>query len=927
MDVKLEKSPEINISFNSVVMEGGSLPQIQSDWTESNTDSRSYIKNKPTFATINGESITNGGNIEISGSDDSLEAVKLPGVKLGYKQLLSSATKYVGVPINIGTSDFTLEFFGNTYGGSISSTLASIYNASVGSNLYVKYCFAVFTPASGNGLQAIVFDKQADNVAINYTANGENLFHMVVTRSSKNVNVYINGILKTTKEQSEIKDLGNFQLGLANSSFISQVRLFNYALSADEVTTLWNNGNPAGYVLPTSGNLRTGCVAEYLPGNITTSQWIDSAGNNLDLTASGTPQLVNYNIYPTYKQDKLVSGENIKTINGESILGEGDIKINVTTEINEINQDISDIYSQINSLDGQIDTLNTQVSTKQDNLISGTNIKTINGESILGAGNIDAINSDELKTLVKLPGINTSEGYFSSADSALLFEGDRSQEIYFHTPDLSLGITQRIFSDRKFSGSHIQIYIDTDGSLGIWCGGSNIKIQGIESFSPYQVIVVFSETNNNATIYLNGVVKGNVSSFAGLAAPSGYYIGSNGDDLSYLFKGIIYYSRLFNYALSADEVTTLWNNGNPAGYVLPHSFTNVNLSNRYSFMSPMTLDGWQSANGTDIPPVIEDGTIKCAFNETAVTSYKNGIYRVFSPFTKDKKIILRFYAKSSTSNMSCRAGFTANSGVSMYAVQTIQLNVDWQEYVITANNNYTSLLNSIVFYPPYNTAQTGFFYIKDVEVVEVGCVAEYLPGNITTSQWIDSAGNNLDLTASGTPQLVNYNIYPNYKTINGESILGVKDIQVVPFDSPSFTGTPTAPTPSSEDNSTRIATTAFVKDQYASMVNIIPEVADIQSGNLTAFGDKWYYISQENTSGITVILDESYIDSGKQVIIETIGSTPINFVSIESLILIFIQEGVNDLHTQVSSQDIIIYTIVRAGNGFVVNGSIYKAQE
>ncbi|MDT9547743.1 MAG: hypothetical protein RI826_10480, partial [Chlorobium phaeovibrioides] len=32
-----------------------------------------------------------------------------------------------------------------------------------------------------------------------------------------------------------------------------------------------------------------------------------------------------------------------------------------------------------------------------------------------------------------------------------------------------------------------------------------------------------------------------------------------------------------------------------------------------------------------------------------------------------------------------------------------------------------------------------------------------------------------------------------------------------PLASPSLTGTPTAPTPNSEDNSTKIATTAFVK--------------------------------------------------------------------------------------------------------------------
>ena len=58
------------------------------------------------------------------------------------------------------------------------------------------------------------------------------------------------------------------------------------------------------------------------------------------------------------KQATLVSGENIKTINGNSILGEGNIEIDV------------------------------DLDSKQDKLVSGTNIKTINNTSLLGYGNI-----------------------------------------------------------------------------------------------------------------------------------------------------------------------------------------------------------------------------------------------------------------------------------------------------------------------------------------------------------------------------------------------------------------------------------------------------------------------------------------------------------------------------------------------------------
>ena len=64
---------------------------------------------------------------------------------------------------------------------------------------------------------------------------------------------------------------------------------------------------------------------------------------------------------PATKQPTLLSGETIKTLNGSSILGSGNI------------------------------TVITDISMKQDNLVSGNNIKTLNGSSILGSGNIDIV--------------------------------------------------------------------------------------------------------------------------------------------------------------------------------------------------------------------------------------------------------------------------------------------------------------------------------------------------------------------------------------------------------------------------------------------------------------------------------------------------------------------------------------------------------
>lgn len=65
--------------------------------------------------------------------------------------------------------------------------------------------------------------------------------------------------------------------------------------------------------------------------------------------------------------------EDFKTINGESLIGSGDIKVQV-----EI--DTSDLATkeELESLDNK----------KQDSLVSGQNIKSINGESLVGSGNL-----------------------------------------------------------------------------------------------------------------------------------------------------------------------------------------------------------------------------------------------------------------------------------------------------------------------------------------------------------------------------------------------------------------------------------------------------------------------------------------------------------------------------------------------------------
>lgn len=131
--------------------------------------------------------------------------------------------------------------------------------------------------------------------------------------------------------------------------------------------------------------------------------------------ASATPSTVTAGTFITDSggQPALVSGTNIKTINGASVLGSGDLVVSgaaaswgsitgtlssqtdLQTALN--GKQASGTYatgtgtaSGTNTGDDAVNSLYSGLAaSKQDTLVSATNIKTINGSSVLGSGNID----------------------------------------------------------------------------------------------------------------------------------------------------------------------------------------------------------------------------------------------------------------------------------------------------------------------------------------------------------------------------------------------------------------------------------------------------------------------------------------------------------------------------------------------------------
>ena len=172
-------------------------------------------------------------------------------------------------------------------------------------------------------------------------------------------------------------------------------------------TEMWQPVAMAGVLSPEQITEVEQQIIEYVQsqGYVIDSDYVHTDNNFTDADKSKLD-----GIDLSTKQDTLESGVNIKTINGNNILGSGNLEIQTggggTTDYSDLTNKPS-----INgtTLDGNVN-LSTpeQLDAKQDTLVSGTNIKTINNESLLGSGNI---------TIESEPAVNPFKGWFDNLTS------------------------------------------------------------------------------------------------------------------------------------------------------------------------------------------------------------------------------------------------------------------------------------------------------------------------------------------------------------------------------------------------------------------------------------------------------------------------------------------------------------------------------
>lgn len=322
-------------------------------------------------------------------------------------------------------------------------------------------------------------------------------------------------------------------------------------------------------------------------------------------------------------------------------------------------------------------------------------------------------------------GVNCTKGYLLSRDAGLLFDGPRTLECFFkYIP------SDKIQVIAGFGISMIEIYALTTNKLRVYCGGGNATVDIVPGDS-YLVDVAYDGTT--AICYLNGT---EVARFpvTGYKITDLFRIGSN----TYIPQGSLVFCRHYNYALSAEEAAAHYNDGDPAGYVLP-------TIRKYG--GPFNISGLTSYTWT---------------GETDLVYYRE---LLLGRFIQTGAVVM---IKGSVSDY--------QSGEPFVYVGNRQAMIPAQNgsFTLKVINNRDNI-DRIYYYGGTHLSDRRLTITID-SVALVSCVAEYLPQNLIPTaegsvvQWLDSApqlpeANGIlppldasvggyDLAAIGNPKIV-----------------------------------------------------------------------------------------------------------------------------------------------------------------------------
>lgn len=189
-----------------------------------------------------------------------------------------------------------------------------------------------------------------------------------------------------------------------------------------------------------------------------------------------------------------------------------------------------------------------ELSNKQATLVSGTNIKTINGESLLGSGNITISTSltGSVGDIITVPGVG-----LQSIDTLDDTSEEKNIAIWLYDP------TKLFFRYENINNEYIELSQYENGKtlqdlLNELKRTHNILIQGTASNFPFALS--FNVDSTDETELTSDTLKTLLTSKNLQVNCSGYYISFNTQIINFGVNGLNYYSNSAVSNVSLDDV-------------------------------------------------------------------------------------------------------------------------------------------------------------------------------------------------------------------------------------------------------------------------------------------------------------------------------------------------------------------------------------
>lgn len=334
-------------------------------------------------------------------------------------------------------------------------------------------------------------------------------------------------------------------------------------------------------------------------------------------------------------------------------------------------------------------------------------------------------------------GALTTQGGFSTTDPALLHVPCTIQCVFVPQTFES---RQCVF-DTRGSNTSPRIDILENGQMSIYYSGTSKTID-ISIGTLYNITFVTTETEQS--VYVGGELLGS----APYSTPqfAYYVIGALTGRFMYRFKGDYLLHRHFNYALSAEEVAAHYNNGDPAGYVVP-------LADKYRWEASESNIGnirfYPNNEGSGVTSYLEDNANGFTGRYAHIIGGSSGLLSVYS---------YQFMGHPVGCVVEAKFKYRSNAPVRVLADNSsLPINMeDAADATIVYRTTGTNISGFSVTVP--NADANSWVEIQPVSLRTLGCIAEYLPQNLV-GQWHEKPFELTGITTytwTGKPDAVYY---------------------------------------------------------------------------------------------------------------------------------------------------------------------------